>query len=61
MASDSGRNHLVPMPQAASVDALNAKLFDGCRARLGARLRGQGDHSRRFMREQTADPKLSMY
>ena len=34
------RNHLVPMPQAASVDALNAKLLDGCRARLGARLRG---------------------
>jgi hypothetical protein len=28
------------MPQAANVDALNAKLLDGCRARLGARLRG---------------------
>ena len=37
------RNHLVPMPQAASVDALNAKLLDGCRARLGARLRGHAE------------------
>ena len=37
------RNHLVPMPQAANVDALNAKLLDGCRARLGARLRGHAE------------------
>ena len=34
------RNLLVPMPRAASYDALNAKLIDGCRRRLGDRLRG---------------------
>lgn len=31
------------MPEAANVDALNAKLLDGCRARLGARLRGHAE------------------
>ena len=31
------------MPQAANVDALNAKLLDGCRARFGARLRGHAE------------------
>ena len=34
------RNYLVPMPRAASFEALNAKLIDDCRGRLGARLRG---------------------
>ena len=37
------RNHLVPMPHAASYEALNAKLLDGCRTRLGARLRGHAE------------------
>ena len=37
------RNHLVPMPQAANFEALNAKLLDDCRARLGARLRGRAE------------------
>jgi len=34
------RNHLVPMPRAASYEALNAKLLDDCRRRQGDRLRG---------------------
>jgi len=34
------RNLLVPMPRAASFEALNAKLIDDCRRRLGDRLRG---------------------
>ena len=34
------RNLLVPLPRAVSFEALNAKLIDGCRARHGARLRG---------------------
>ena len=34
------RNYLVPMPRAASFAALNAKLLDDCRRRLGDRLRG---------------------
>ena len=37
------RNHLVPMPRAASFDGLNAKLIDGCRRRLGDRLRGHAE------------------
>jgi transposase len=37
------RNLLVPLPRAVTFDALNAKLIDGCRARLGARLRGHGE------------------
>jgi transposase len=37
------RNHLVPMPRVASMAALNAKLLDGCRRRLGDRLRGHGE------------------
>ncbi len=34
------RNYLVPMPRAASYEALNAKLLDDCRRRRGDRLRG---------------------
>jgi len=34
------RNYLVPMPRAASFAALNARLLDACRRRLGDRLRG---------------------
>ena len=34
------RNYLVPMPRTASIEALNAKLIDDCRDRLGDRLRG---------------------
>ena len=34
------RNYLVPMPRVASFAALNAKLIDDCRRRLGDRLRG---------------------
>jgi hypothetical protein len=37
------RNLLVPMPRAASHEALNAKLIEGCRHRLGDRLRGHGE------------------
>ena len=37
------RNHLVPMPRAASFEVLNAKLIDGCRRRLGDRLRGHAE------------------
>ena len=33
-------NYLVPMPRAASFAALNAKLLDDCRRRLGDRLPG---------------------
>jgi transposase len=37
------RNLLVPLPRAVSFEALNAKLIDGCRERLGARLRGHDE------------------
>ena len=37
------RNHLVPMPRAANFAALNAKLIEGCRRRLGDRLRGHAE------------------
>jgi len=37
------RNYLVPMPRAASYEALNAKLIDDCRRRLGDRLRGHAE------------------
>ena len=37
------RNYLVPMPRAASYEALNAKLLDDCRRRLGDRLRGHAE------------------
>jgi transposase len=37
------RNLLVPMPRAASHEALNAQLIVGCRQRLGDRLRGHGE------------------
>ena len=37
------RNYLVPMPRAASYEALNAKLLDDCRRRLGDRLRGHDE------------------
>jgi hypothetical protein len=37
------RNYLVPMPRVASFDALNAKLIDDCRRRLGDRLRGHAE------------------
>jgi len=37
------RNYLVPMPRAASFAALNAKLIDDCRRRLGDRLRGHAE------------------
>ena len=34
------RNLLVPVPRATSLDALNEQLLEGCRRRLGDRLRG---------------------
>src|SRR5215469_6930217 len=34
------RNYLVPIPRAADFDALNARLLEACRRRLGDRLRG---------------------
>jgi hypothetical protein len=37
------RNYLVPMPRVASFAALNAKLIDDCRRRLGDRLRGHAE------------------
>lgn len=37
------RNLLVPLPRAVTFDALNAELIEGCRARLGARLRGHDE------------------
>ena len=37
------RNYLVPMPRAASHEALNAKLIDDCRDRFGDRLRGHAE------------------
>jgi transposase len=36
------RNHLVPVPHAASFDALNEDLLTACRRRLDDRLRGRG-------------------
>jgi transposase len=37
------RNLLVPLPRAVSFEMLNAELIKGCRARLGARLRGHDE------------------
>jgi transposase len=37
------RNYLVPMPRAASLEELNAKLLDDCRRRHGDRLRGHAE------------------
>ena len=37
------RNYLVPMPRAASYEALNEKLIDDCRRRRGDRLRGHAE------------------
>ena len=37
------RNYLVPMPRTVSLDALNAKLIEDCRHRLGDRLRGHDE------------------
>jgi len=37
------RNLLVPLPRAVTFDALNAELIEGCRVRLGARLRGHDE------------------
>ena len=37
------RNYLVPMPRAASYEALNAKLIGDCRGRFGDRLRGHAE------------------
>jgi len=37
------RNYLVPMPRAASFEALNAKLIDDCHGRLSDRLRGHAE------------------
>ena len=34
------RNLLVPLPRAVSFEALNARLLEGCRERLGSQLRG---------------------
>jgi hypothetical protein len=34
------RNYLVPIPRAADFEALNARLLEDCRRRLGDRLRG---------------------
>jgi transposase len=46
------RNYLVPMPRAASYEALNAKLIDDCRRRQGDRLRGHAETiGERLMRD----------
>jgi len=37
------RNYLVPVPRAASFEALNAKLLEDCRRRRGDRLRGHAE------------------
>jgi ABC-type molybdate transport system substrate-binding protein len=37
------RNLLVPVPRATSLDALNEQLLQGCRRRLGDRLRGHAE------------------
>src|SRR5438067_13077010 len=37
------RNLLVPVPRAVSLIALNEQLLEGCRRRLGDRLRGHGE------------------
>jgi hypothetical protein len=37
------RNLLVPVPRAASLTALNEQLLEGCRRRLGDRLRGHDE------------------
>ena len=51
------RNFLVPMPRAASFAALNAKLLDGCRNRLGDRLRGHAETiGERLVRDLAALP-----
>src|SRR5262245_65660608 len=36
-------NRLVPLPRAVSFEALNAKLLEGCRERLGSQLRGHAE------------------
>ena len=41
------RNYLVPVPRAASFAALNEQLLEGCRRRLGDRLRGHERDDRR--------------
>src|SRR5271165_7058826 len=37
------RNFLVPIPHAADFDALNVRLLEDCRRRMGDRLRGHGE------------------
>jgi transposase len=37
------RNLLVPLPRAVSFEALNARLLEGCRERLGSQLRGHAE------------------
>ena len=37
------RNLLVPLPRSVSFEALNARLLEGCRERLGSRLRGHAE------------------
>src|SRR5215470_3772094 len=37
------RNLLVPVPRATSLDALNEQLLEGCRRRMGDRLRGHAE------------------
>jgi hypothetical protein len=41
------RNLLVPVPRAASFTALNEQLLEGCRRRLGDRLRGHDENLKR--------------
>jgi transposase len=49
------RNLLVPVPRAASFTALNEQLLEGCRRRLGDRLRGhQETIGERLVRDLTA-------
>ena len=46
------RNLLVPVPRATSLDALNEQLLEGCRRRLGDRLRGhEGTIGERLVRD----------
>jgi hypothetical protein len=48
------RNFLVPVPQVASLEALNAELAQNCRADLERRVRGQSDNKATLLAEEQA-------
>ena len=54
------RNLLVPVPRAASFTALNEQLLEGCRRRLGDRLRGHDETiGERLVRDLAGLPSLA--